>query len=213
MWGNCLLQFTTNIGWLFLVRTMPRYLEEVHQVPLVMRGVMTSVPIWAGVFGVFFGGRLADTLVKRIGLKWGRRLPVVLTRFTGALGYAICIALSFLVPKEQAPSWMPWVYVASLSLIAISTDIAVPSVWAFAQDVGGKYTASILGWGNMWGNLGAAVATPFYAAMLGKSAGLYEWNVLFASLGGIFMLGALGALVMDASRPMTVVREPVAANN
>lgn len=213
MWGNCLLQITTNIGWLFLVRTMPRYLEEVHQVPLVMRGVMTSVPIWAGVVGVFYGGRLADRLVQRIGLKWGRRLPVVITRFTGALGYAICIALSFLVPKEQAPSWMPWVYVASLSLIAISTDIAVPSVWAFAQDVGGKYTASILGWGNMWGNLGAAVATPFYAAMLGKSAGLYEWNVLFASLGGIFMLGALGAVVMDPTRPLTVAREPAAANN
>jgi nitrate/nitrite transporter NarK len=140
-------------------------------------------------------------------------LPIVVTRLTGALGYAICIALSFLVPKEQEPTWMPWVYVAALSLVAISTDIGVPSVWAFAQDVGGKYTASILGWGNMWGNLGAAVATPYYAAMLGKSPGLAEWNILFASLGGIFMLGALGAAVMDPTKPLTIVRDAPAANN
>lgn len=215
MWGNCLLQITTNIGWLFLVRTMPQYLEEVHQVPLVMRGVMTSVPIWAGVVGVFFGGRLADRLVKTAGLKWGRRLPVMVTRVTAAMGYAICIALYYLVPQDQAPTWMPWVYVAALSLVAISTDIGVPSVWAFAQDVGGKYTASVLGWGNMWGNLGAALATPFYAAVLkaGKDAGWMEWNLLFACLGGIFLLGALGAAVMDPTRPLTGDRSRVLTAN
>jgi MFS family permease len=206
LWGNCLLQITTNIGWVFLVRTMPQYLEEVHHVPLILRGWMTSVPIWAGVFGIFFGGRLTDWLGKKMGLKWGRRLPLLVTRFTSALGYGICVALSLLVPAEQAPSWMPWAYVAALSFVAVSVDVGVPSVWAYMQDVGGKHTASILGWGNMWGNLGAAAATEIYARILGKSAGLFEWNLLFTVLGGVFLLGALGAWVMDSSKPIVAVR-------
>jgi MFS transporter, ACS family, glucarate transporter len=206
LWGNCLLQFTTNIGWLFLVRSMPSYLSEVHGVPLITRGWMTSVPIWVGVCGVFFGGRLADALVQRLGLKWGRRLPVLITRFTAALGYAICIALSWLVPKEMAPHWFPWVYVAALSLVALSTDIGVPAIWAFAQDVGGKYTASILGWGNMWGNLGATVATPLYAYVLGAHT-LTDWNLLFCCLGGAYLIGAVGVLFMDPTRSLTIVRD------
>jgi MFS family permease len=176
-------------------------------VPLITRGWMTSVPIWAGVLGVLVGGRLTDWLGQRLGLKWGRRMPVLITRFTAALGYGICIALSLLVPAEDAPTWMPWGYVAALSLVAVSVDIGVPSVWAYMQDVGGKYTASVLGWGNMWGNLAAAAATPFYAAVLGKSAGLAEWNLLFASLGGVFVLGAAGAMLMDSSKPLVPVRE------
>lgn len=206
LWGNCLLQITTNIGWIFLVRTLPQYLEEVHNVPLVMRGWMTSMPIWAGVAGVFFGGRLTDWLGQRLGLKWGRRLPVLVTRLTGALGYVICIILSYAVPADQAPNWMPWVYVAALSLLAVSTDIGVPSVWAYMQDVGGKHTAAVLGWGNMWGNLGAAAATVIYARILGSNAGLKEWNLLFATLAGIFALGAVGAMLMDASKPLVLER-------
>lgn len=206
LWGNCLLQITTNIGWVFLVRTMPQYLEEVHNVPLVMRGWMTSVPIWAGVVGVYFGGRLTDSLGQRLGLRWGRRLPLLVTRFTAGMGYVICIALSYLVPADQAPSWMPWVYVAALCLVAISTDIGVPANWAYMQDVGGKHTAAVLGWGNMWGNLGAAAATEIYARILGKSAGLAEWNLLFITLAGVFALGAVGAMLMDASKPLSPVR-------
>jgi MFS transporter, ACS family, glucarate transporter len=99
---------------------------------------------------------------------------------------------------------MPWVYVAALSLLAVSTDIGVPSVWAYMQDVGGRHTAAVLGWGNMWGNLGAAAATVIYARILGKSAGLEEWNLLFATLAGIFALGALGAMVMDSSKPLVL---------
>lgn len=206
LWGNCLLQITTNIGWVFLVRTMPQYLEEVHNVPLVTRGLMTSVPIWAGVIGVFFGGRLTDWLGQKFGVKWGRRLPLLVTRFTAAMGYGICIALSLFVPKDDAPLWMPWVYVAALSLVAVSVDIGVPSVWAYMQDVGGKHTAAVLGWGNMWGNLGAAAATEIYARILGKSAGMFEWNLLFAVLAGVFMLGAVGAMLMDSSKPLVAER-------
>ncbi len=207
LWGNCLLQFTTNIGWLFLVRTMPTYLSEVHQVPLVTRGWMTSVPIWAGVISLFYGGRWADALVKQLGLKWGRRVPVLITRFTAALGYAICIALSWLVPQDQAPEWFAWVYVAALSLVSLSTDFGIPAIWAFAQDVGGKYTASIHGWGNMWGNLGATVATPLYEHLLGAHT-LAEWNLLFCCLGGAYLIGGAGVLVMDPTRPLTILKIP-----
>jgi hypothetical protein len=171
--------------------------------PLVMRGWMTSVPIWSGVIGVFFGGRLTDWLGQRLGLKWGRRLPVLITRFTAALGYFICIALSLLVPNEDAPRWMPWIYVAALSLVAVSVDIGVPSVWVFMQDVGGKYTASVLGWGNMWGNFGRRRHAVLCMCWENRQDCLN--GTCSSCLGGSFLLGSVGRL-MDSSETLVAVR-------
>ncbi|GAF81019.1 unnamed protein product, partial [marine sediment metagenome] len=37
MWLDCFLQLGTNIGWVFLVTWLPRYLIDVHQVPILER--------------------------------------------------------------------------------------------------------------------------------------------------------------------------------
>ena len=38
MWLCCLMQVGTNVGWVFLVTWLPRYLAEVHHVPILERG-------------------------------------------------------------------------------------------------------------------------------------------------------------------------------
>ena len=38
----------------------------------------------AGIAGMFLGGCLTDSLTRRIGLRWGRALPMALTRFVAA---------------------------------------------------------------------------------------------------------------------------------
>ncbi|MFN9969963.1 MAG: MFS transporter, partial [Phycisphaerae bacterium] len=79
-----------------------------------------------------------------------------------------------------------------------------PSSWAFMQDIGGKSTSAVYGWGNMWGNFGAAFIAILVPRLLswGESAGYGNQPVFFVC-GGAFFLAAFAALAMDATRQVT----------
>ncbi len=206
LWGNSLTQFLTNIGWLFVVTWLPRYLENVHQVPLQERAFMTAIPTVAGIAGMLCGGWWTDVAGRRFGLKWGRRLPIVATRFTAACGYGMCLILGLMFLPDPTTRWLPWMIVAGLSIATFSCDLGVPAMWAYAQDVGGKYTASIMGWANMHGNFGAALAPLFYNAILGETPTLSQWNNLFAFCTAVFALSGVSSMVIDATKPITSQR-------
>ena len=203
LWGNSMTQFLTNVGWFFVVSYLPRYLSEVHGVSLVMQGVMTAFPSGTGIIGAFLGGLCTDWAIQRFGLKWGRRVPLVISRFTAAAGYGLCLVLSVLfVPGSDKP-WLPWLYIVGLCIASTSTDFGSPSIWAYAQDVGGKFTASVLGWANMMGNIGAAVAPLIYIRCLGETPTAEGWNLVFAVAGGAFILSGLSAMLLDSTKPLT----------
>ncbi len=202
LWGNSLTQFLTNIGWLFVVTWLPRYLGDVHQVPLQEQAAMTAVPTIAGIVGMLCGGRWTDVAARRFGLKWGRCLPITLTRFTAAAGYGLCLTLGLLYVPDPASRWLPWMIILGLSVATFSCDLGVPAMWAYSQDVGGKYTASIMGWSNMHGNFGAAVAPILYNTILGETPTLAQWNTLFAFCTGVFVLSGFAALVIDSTKPI-----------
>ncbi len=200
MWLCCLMQVGTNVGWVFLVTWLPRYLAEVHQVPILERGLMTSIPLTIGFAGMLSGGRLTDRMTRWMGVRWGRGLPMMLTRFTAALSYFLVLGLAML-PEESAFK-SPWFFVAAFSLVAFSTDMGTPATWAYCQDVGGRYVGSILGWGNMWGNLGAAVSPLVYDYFLGENPGLGDWNAMFLVCALAFVFAGLCGLGIDASKPI-----------
>jgi len=200
MFFICLAQVGTNIGWVFLVTWLPRYLADVHQVPILERGFMSMVPIAVGFLGMLAGGMVTDALVPRIGLRWGRRLPLFVTRFTAAAGYGIVLWLAS-QPSGSALN-QPWFFVAAFSIVAFSTDMGSPATWAFKQDVGGRYVGSILGWGNMWGNLGAAVSPPIYDYFLGETPAIADWNNMFLVCLGAFVIAGLCTLGVDATIPI-----------
>ena len=93
--------------------------------------------------------------------------------------------------------------IAGMSFATFSCDLGVPALWAYAQDVGGKYTASIMGWTNMFGNFGAALAPLIYNAVLGESPTLTQWNLLFAVCAVMFVLSGCAGVVLDATKPIS----------
>ena len=203
MWYCCIMQWGTNIGWLFIMTWLPRYLMDVHQVPIVQRGYMTMLPAMIGILGMFLGGRMTDVLALHYGVKWGRRLPISLSRVTAVLAYVACIAIGNL----WSESWLnqPWVFTGLFCMVAFSTDFGAAPTWAFNQDIGGRHVGSVLGWGNMWGNLGAACAPPIYDHFLGENPTLTEWNTMFAVCALSFTLSGICSLLIDSSVP--IVRE------
>lgn len=194
MWLSCVVQFTTVIGWIFLVSWLPRYLDTKHGIPLTQRAWMSSIPLFVGWFGMLWGGVLTDRLVHRVGLRWARVLPISLSRFLAMAAYVVCLF---------EPS--PWVAVACFSVVAFATDLGNPAIWAFSQDVGGRHVGSVLGWGNMFGNFGATIAPSLLISLCAVQSGgetIYQWNNAFLVCGGAFLVSGLAALGIDPTTPI-----------
>ncbi len=202
LWCNCANQIGTNIGWVFLVTWLSRYFIEMHSVPILERSVLVMMPNLIGLCGGFLGGRWVDWLLPRIGLKWSRSLPPIVTRFIAAGGYGMCLYFA----SQPAGSALnsPYAFTAAFCLIYFSVDLGQSAFWAYAQDAGGKYVGSVLGWGNMWGNLGAAFGPLLYNYLLGENPTSADWNNLFW-LGLIaFVFAGVATFGLDASKPVFV---------
>jgi nitrate/nitrite transporter NarK len=200
MWLTSLSQFGTNVGWVFLVTWLPRYLEEVHKAPIEMRGWMAAIPLGCGIGGMMLGGVLTDAMVRMCGLRWGRALPMGLTRFLATAAFLVC-----LLPLEDwCGTWTPWVVTAAFSTVAFATDLGVPAVWAFCQDVGGRHVGSVLGWGNMWGNIGAAISP----LLLNELVSDANWDLAFLACAIAFLISGIAALGVDATRPIVPEDQP-----
>ena len=93
MWLMCALQFGINIGWVFLVTWLPTYLKEVKQVDPKIGGVMSSVVLVAGIVGMLLGGPATDLATRKLGVRWGRSLPLVGCYVLALLAYLCCLRL------------------------------------------------------------------------------------------------------------------------
>lgn len=190
LWLMCVSQWGSNVGWVFLVTWLPRFLIEEHSVPLIERGWLCAIPLWIGWAGMLTGGRATDFCVSRFGLKRGRVLPMLCGRYLAGAAYLICLL---------HPS--PWALAAVFGVVAFSTDFGSASGWAYKQDVGGSHVGSIHGWANMWGNLGATVSP----LLLNQVVKHYSWDAAFLVCSAAFFIAGTACLGVDATRP---IRDP-----
>ena len=202
MWLFGFVQFGSNMGWAFLITNLPEMLETYYGcADPAERGWISSMPAWAMCVGMFAGGFLGDWCVRRYGLLWGRRLPIAVMLFTAGLAYLSCILITeprVAETRAVIPVSDAWLVAAALALMAVSVDVGIPSIWAFAQDVGGRHVGATLGFGNMIGNLGAA-ASPI---LLGAFQERFGYNTMFVLCAGCFFMASLCALNLDPTKPV-----------
>ena len=204
-WLFSLNQFFSNVGWVFLITLVPRFLSERFAVPVEERGFMTTVPLFVASFSLIFGGLFTDWLTKRAGRRWGRSVPLSLFKIP-------CIIALVLSPSLPTA----WAVVAALTIMAVCQDFGIPAAWALAQDTGGSQPATVLGWANMWGNFGAGLATPLMGLTFDLFAGLglNGWDgVLYAGAVAFALCGISGYFV-NAEQPLfpTTQSNPEAAD-
>lgn len=144
-------------------------------------------------------------LTARIGLKWGRRWPLFATKISGAAAYGCCLLFSTL--PTTSPLNSAAAFTVCFCVVSFSVDFGNPANWAFKQDVGGRYVGSVLGWGNMWGNLGAAISPLIYNFVLGEHPALADWNNMMLVCLLAFVIAGICALGIDATQPI-VADEP-----
>lgn len=189
MWMNCLVQFAANLGWAFLVTSLPVFLKERYGTGQGSTGWLQSLPLAAGVVGLFAGGVFTDRLTRAFGLKWGRSVALASSRL---LVVAAFLAVPFAGSDVQAA--------LCLAVVGLATDLGTPAVWAFGQDVGGRFVASAVGWANMWGNFGAALSPTFFGMFV--SGKVTDWNTAFVTCAVVNAVAAVAALGMNASKPL-----------
>jgi MFS family permease len=192
MWMNCLVQFAANLGWAFLVTSLPVFLKERYGTGQGSTGWLQSLPLAAGIVGLFAGGLFTDRLTRAFGLKWGRSVALASSRL---LVVAAFLAVPYAGSDVQAA--------LCLAVVGLATDLGTPAVWAFGQDVGGRFVASAVGWANMWGNFGAALSPVFFGMFV--SGAVTDWNTAFFTCAAVNAVAAVAAMGMNASKPLVPV--------
>lgn len=193
LWLNSFVQFAANFGWAFLVTLFPTYLKEVHQSSLQSQGFLQSLPLVAGILGLLAGGRATDLVMRRWGMRWGRSFTVVVSRILVGIAFVLC-------PFVDGPVTAT----VCMAIVGFSSDFGNAACWAYGQDIGKKYAGTVLGWMNMWGNLGA-FASPLVMGALSRSFGddtFKGWLCAFVVCAIIQVVAAICAFFIDAQRPL-----------
>lgn len=122
------------------------YFYSTYGVTIAEMGILASLPLWGGAIGGIVGGFLNDLLVKRLGLRWGRRV-------VGVAGKTIAAGV-LLVAVIQTSAVAAGI---GLMIVKFFSDWTQPTVWGACTDMGGRYSATIFSINNTSGNVGALV--------------------------------------------------------
>ena len=187
IWLNCVVQTASNIGWAFLVTWLPTYLTEVRGVEAVEGGRMVTIVLGCGMVGMLCGGAFCDWSTRMLGQRVGRIAPIVTGSALAGGAYLMCLWAT-----------SAWTIVACCAVVSFGTDLGNASSWAFIQDVGGRNVGTIAGWGNMWGNFGAATAAKMLPWVLANMDANRDWHEVFLVCAASYGVAILAALGMNA---------------
>lgn len=185
LWAVTLMYFAFGYGVNFYFFWLPSYLVEV-------RGIQNfapyaALPFLLAAFADLFGGWTSDALVRRMGLRWGRRTVGLLALSSSVL----FVLLSF-------ASWDPMYAVVSLALGFAAADFMVPNCFAICLDIGKRFSGTVTGFMNTAAQIGGAIAL----TVIGYFAGRKQWNIAIFTMAIGLLISALLYLVIDASRPL-----------
>lgn len=194
LWMANAVQFFTNIGWAFLILSLPEYLQKIAHLAEDRAGLITTVSLSIGIAALPLGGLMTDWITKRHGKRLGRMIPMSVTKFAAAAAYVAAVSLD-----------SPWAMAIAFGAVAFFADIGLPAMWTTMQDISGKHQAQLFGWSNMWGNFGAAIQPMLFAMVLKSFDTNHDLRegVYFCAIA--FVLAGLFAAGVNAEKP--VVRE------
>ena len=157
-------------GAYFFSAWLPTYLQEGRNFSEQDMKLFATLPFALGAVGCFAGGFLSDYLVKRKGLKFGRR----------AVGL-VSMAISSVIVMGAAISKNDKLAAILLSIGMAFKDFTLPVAFATCIDIGKSRAGLVAGAMNFAGQLGAF----FLAILFGKivdSTGDYNFPLYFISI-------------------------------
>ncbi len=186
LWALFGMYFCSAYGFYFFVTWLPTYLMDEHGLTLERSGIYSAIPLLVGAAACMSGGRFSDWLLRRAGLRWGRRAVGIGGFALAALGFAMAAVAD---EPLAAVLWMAFAQGAQ--------DLTLPVAWAVCVDVGHRYGGTATGFMNT-ASSASAVISPISAAWLAGKFGSFE--SMFWAATVVYGIGALLWFLIDPQR-------------
>ncbi len=156
--------------------------------------LLSSVPFLVGACGNFAGGLASHALVKRLGLKWGRRAIGVV-----GLGIAAVCAVAVMFTHQ----WLEALIL--LSFVYGGICFQQPTMFAVCLDIGGEYAGAVAGAMNTAAQVGAFMSS----VMFGYLADRYgSYDVPFIPMAALLFIGIWLWLKVDPCEALVPRSQP-----
>ncbi len=188
LWLIMLMYSFYGWGSYFYLSWLHTYLVKGRGLTETEMGVFSTLPFILGASANLIGGWLGDRLVRRYGLRNGRR-------FLGAFalaGGSLCVLATALAPGKLAG-------VVLISAGYGCMDLMLPSAWAMCLDLGGRYAGAVSGAMNSAGHIGGFSSSVLFGYLV-RHTGSYH-APLFA-IATMLMAAAFVFSRIDSSQPI-----------
>ena len=190
VWALMLMYFTFQWANYFFVAWMPVYLQEGRHISEDVSKNIIFILFIAGIAGLIAGGFVSDWLVRKKGLRFGRRL-------TGMTGIGMCGLMILLAALVQQNN------IAAACLVGanFSYSFGVMSSYGVCADIGRNNTGTVTGAMNFAGQTGAF----FLAIIFGKIAEVtHSFQYPLLIVAAVLAVGFLLWFVIDPLRQVAV---------
>jgi ACS family glucarate transporter-like MFS transporter len=147
------------------------------------------MPFLLGALANLAGGYTSDLLVRKIGLRWGRRLLGV-----GGLGMATIFLVLAMLTEEKVTT------IIFLALAYGCSDFALPVAWAVCLDVGNKNAGVVTGAMNMAAQVGSFLTTVSFGYIV---VAFGSYNAPLVPIAFMSLVAALAWLKIDPLKKLT----------
>jgi len=176
--------FCFSFVWYFYVTWLPSYLREARHVSEAQAAGLAVLPLFFGGIGSLVAGFAAARIS-------GRKIA-----FCGFLASG---GLLFAVTRIDRTA----VAMLAMGLASFCSDLTMPISWNTCVEIGRRYTATLSGAMNMFGNLAGFVAPVLGGLIVARSAG--DWNVLIYLMAGASGVAAACWMFLDSANPGSLV--------
>ncbi|MBI3694912.1 MAG: MFS transporter [Acidobacteria bacterium] len=183
LWALCAMYSGYTYGLYFYLTWLPTYLRQYRGLSWAGVGLGAALPLLAGAVANVAGGYWTDALVRRVGLRWGRRIPAI----SGLAAAGILLAVAALARGS----------LASLLALALSfgaADLILAVCWATCVDLGRQNAGAVSGIMNSLGQVGG-MFSPYLLGWLLEKWG--SWTIPLLISAAYYGVSAALWLLID----------------
>jgi len=171
--------FYVVLSWFFY------FLVEIRGFSMTDAGWLTSAQWIAGAVGAVVGGWYCDKLCRRIGMRWGCRLPLII----GGVMSAFCLIGGIYHPGQSVAMFL------LVACLFFNQSVEAP-YWTISMAVGGKHSGAVGGAMNTGGN---AVGI-FNAVLVPWTAVTFGWSFAISSAAILSIIASAAILLVRPDR-------------